>query len=338
VKPRNLKGATVVITGASSGIGRATAEAFAREGARLVLAARDLSALKAVAARCRDLGAPEAKAVETDVTDSGDVKRLLSKAKSLSGRIDVWVSNVGVGAVGKFVDTPLEAHEQTIKTNLIGHITDAHAVVPVFIAQKRGTFINIISLGGYAPMPFATAYSASKFGLRGFSEALRAELSGYKDIHVCDVYPAFIDTPGVSHAANYTGAELAEPPPVFDAREVANAVVKLAKHPRDRVMVGWSAPVVRLFHFLSPALFGGVANALMSAAFKGGRRAPATDGNLYRPASEPGGIDGGYRRGNGSVALIAVVSLAAVVIGLVLVTRRRPMRYPTSTSSRYLID
>src|ERR1700712_737953 len=160
--------ARVVITGASSGIGQATAELFARRGAKLVLAARNREALEEVAGRCRAAGG-EAIAVPTDVTDVDAVRALADRAFTELGAIDVWLSNVGLGAIGLFQDTPIEAHEQVIRTNLIGHMNDAHAVLPIFLKQDSGTFINMISLGGFAAAPFATAYSASKFGLRGFS-------------------------------------------------------------------------------------------------------------------------------------------------------------------------
>ena len=167
---------TVVITGASSGIGQATVEAFAQDGVRLVIAARDGAALEDVAGRCRALGA-EAVAVPADVTRPDEVAALARRAVEFGGGIDVWVSNVGIGAVGAFHEVPLEAHEQVIRANLIGHMNDAHAAIPVFLRQGHGIFVNMISLGGFAAAPFAAAYSASKFGLRGFAEALRGELA-----------------------------------------------------------------------------------------------------------------------------------------------------------------
>jgi len=126
---KNLAGRVVVITGASSGIGEATALAFAETGARLVLAARDPDAVQAVADRCAALGG-QALAAPTDVTDAGAVKALADQAVAFGGGIDVWFSNVGVGAVGLFHETPMEAHEQVVRANLIGHMNDAHAVVP----------------------------------------------------------------------------------------------------------------------------------------------------------------------------------------------------------------
>ncbi len=124
----DVKRAVVVVTGASSGIGQAIAEAFAAQGAKLVLAARDMHALKEVAAHCRRLGG-RAKPVEADITDAGSVQKLVRSARNFGGRIDVWVSNAGVGALGRFEDTPIKAHARVIETNLVGHMTDAHAVL-----------------------------------------------------------------------------------------------------------------------------------------------------------------------------------------------------------------
>lgn len=157
----------IVITGASSGIGRATALAFAHQGASLVLASRNREALEAVATECNDAGG-RAIVVPTDVTDAGAVQALADAALERFGHIDVWINNVGVGAVGLFDATPLEAHRRVIESNLMGHMHGAYAVIPHFRARGRGTLINMISLGGWVSAPYAAAYTASKFGLRGF--------------------------------------------------------------------------------------------------------------------------------------------------------------------------
>ena len=159
-------------------------------------------------------------AVAGDVTDASAMADVARQAVGFGGAIHVWVSNVGTGAVGAFHEVPLEAHEQVIRTNLIGHMNDAHAVLPIFLRQGHGVFVNMISLGGFAAAPFAAAYSASKFGLRGFAEALRGELVPHRNIHVCDIYPSFVDTPGIFAprkrleramvAAAWTGAEDAD--------------------------------------------------------------------------------------------------------------------------------
>lgn len=322
----DLSNAVVVITGASSGIGEATAHAFARKGSRLVLAARDLEALEKVAAACRKMGG-EAVAVKTDVMDAQAVKALAERAM-IFGRIDVWVSNVGIGAVGRFQDTPIEAHEQIIRTNLIGHMNDAHAAVPVFLSQGHGIFINMISLGGFAAAPFATAYSASKFGLRGFSEALRAELADQRHIYVCDIYPAFVDTPGLRHGANYIGKEITAPPPVLDARRVAAAIVDVAQHPKPATLVGSVTRVSRLAHLLAPNLAARMLARFMESYFQRAPRAAINGGNLYEPPSVPGGIDGGFRSpGHHPAAplLLALTAVGAMALGAACAAgRRRP--------------
>jgi short-subunit dehydrogenase len=296
---RALRARTVVLTGASSGIGRAAALAFSEAGAHLVLAARRAETLEQVAELCRERGA-QVLVVPTDVTQVEQVRALAAAAVERFNAIDVWVNNVGVGAVGAFTETPVEAHRRVVETNLLGHMHGAHVVLRHFMARQRGVLINMISLGAWAAAPYASAYSASKFGLRGFSEALRGELAGWPGIHVCDVYPAFMDTPGVSHAANYTGRRLRPAPPLYDPRQAAEAIVSLARHPRPSVTVGGAATVLRLGHFVSPALSGWLGAKLVERYLGRAEPAPRTDGNLYQ-ASQGCAIDGGFRpRGQGA--------------------------------------
>ncbi len=284
----------VVLTGASSGIGRATALAFAGTGARLVLAARGRDALGAVAAECRAAGAT-VLAVPTDVTDAAAVQQLADNALQHFGQVDVWINNVGVGAIGKFELTPLESHRRVIEANLLGHLHGAYAVVPHFRERGRGTLINMISIGGFVPAPYAAAYTASKFGLRGLSESLRAELSDAPGIHVCEVYPTFVDTPGVSHGANYTGRRVRPTPPLVDPRRVAAVLVSLARSPRPSVQIGSVAVPGRMAHALAPGLLGRFMNWAASFALARADRAGASDGNLFTP-SQNTAIDGGYRK------------------------------------------
>jgi short-subunit dehydrogenase len=242
----------VVITGASSGIGRATAEAFAETGARLVLAARGEAALAEVAARCRQAGA-EVLVVATDVTEPDALEHLALEAVARFDVIDIWINNAGIGAVGAFDGTPMAAHEQVVATDLVGYMRGAHAVLPHFKARRRGTLINVLSLGSWAPTPYAAAYSAAKFGLRGFTNALRGELSAWRDIHVCDVHPSFVDTPGMQHGGNYVGRELKPPPGVLGVDAVARAIVALAERPRRQVVVGRGVTALaRSARFLAP--------------------------------------------------------------------------------------
>lgn len=322
----------VVITGASSGIGRATAEAFARRGAVIVLAARSTEALETVAQRCRDLGAA-ASACATDVTVPQQVAALADHAIRFAGRIDIWVSNVGTGAVGAFHETPIEAHEQVVRADLLGHMNDAHAVLPVFLRQGRGIFVNMISVGGFAAVPYATAYSASKFGLRGFAEALRGELAVHPDIHICDVYPAFVDAPGIAHAANYTGRALSAPPPLLDPREVADAIVRLSRRPKPTTMIGVATPLIRIGHFLSPELSTRLMSLFMRSYLRRAPRVPRTSGNLTQP--RPDGIDGGLRWSRGARALAWGLAGALSAVALLVPASGKRQRRPARAFQRH---
>ena len=198
---RNL---SVVITGGSSGIGRATALAFAARGASIVLAARRDDILHEVAKECAALGGM-AFVVPTDVTDPNAVISLATQAEQTLGRIDVWINNAGTGVFGPYTAADAALHRRTIEVNLFGSMNGATAVLPIFLRQRRGILINNISLGGWVPTPYAAAYTASKFGLRGFTASLRQELGAHPNIHACAVFPSMVDTPGFLHGANVSG-------------------------------------------------------------------------------------------------------------------------------------
>lgn len=319
----SLDGTVVVITGASSGIGRAAAQAFARQGARVVLAARDRQALEEVAAECRGEGA-DALVVPTDVGVADEVERLATAAAEFGhGRIDVWINNAGIGAVGAFDETPLEAHEQVVQTDLLGYLRGAHAVLPYFKQQSAGVLINTLSVGSWVAQPYAVAYSASKFGLRGLTQALRGELVQWPGIHVCDIYPGVVDTPGFRDGGNYTGRALVPPPPRYDPRRVAEAMVRRALHPRDTTPVGATASLLRLAHALTPG-FDRLNGLLTGMALRRANQAARSSGNLFDP---PGGdrcIDGGWRTAEGpDKRLLLAGGLLFGVVGALLLRRRR---------------
>ena len=285
----------VVITGASSGIGAATAIAFAGTRARLVLAARGKPGLEDVARRCRDAGGT-ADVRSIDVTDAAAVAALAEDASALLGGIDLWFSCVGVGAVGKYQDVPIADHVRVIEANLLSHMHEAHAVLPIFLAQDRGIWVNMISLGGLVAAPYAAAYAASKFGLRGFSQALRGELSKKPNIHICDVYPTFVDTPAIGHAANYTGARLSLPPGALAPEKVADAVVRLARRPRNATFLGTPGIALKLMQFATPNLSAAMMNGFMDVWSRKAERGAETDGSLFAPTAEASGVEGGQRR------------------------------------------
>ncbi|MFB9843399.1 SDR family oxidoreductase [Mucilaginibacter ginsenosidivorans] len=320
-----LKNKAIVITGASSGAGRAAAVEFAKYGSAIVLAARNEEALHEVAAECTGLGAM-VLVVVTDVTDPKAMINLANAANDWAGKIDVWINNAGVLAAGEFDHTPMEVHEQVIQTNLLGYIYGAHAVMPFFKARQQGTLINNISIGGYLPVPYGTGYTASKFGLRGFSEALRAELSVWPGIHICDLFPGFLDTPGIHHAGNYTGKALKPAQPVYDPKLLAETMVKVAVNPKSNRYVGGASAVLKLSHALFPGLTTKFAGYLMRRHFKSADRITPTSGNLFNTVDYGMSTNGMFGSDNGNKIpgkYIAGALVAGLAAGFFLMNLRK---------------
>ena len=294
----DLAGASVVITGASSGIGRATARAFAARGARVTLAARRLAVLEEVARECERLGG-RALPVQTDVADPEAVEALRDAAVQAFGGIDIWINNAGLGAIGAYQDVPLEMHRRTIDVNLMGAMFGAYSVIPLFLRQGHGTIINTISLAAWAPTPFAAAYTASKFALRGFSASLRQELKTARRIHVCGVFPAVIDTPGVTHGANYTGRNIDPGPYLYAPETVAETIVSVARRPRDEVPVGWPSRAAQRAYGLAPRATENLIGGIMRWSLGRARAGAISDGTVLKPVCDGKRTSGGVRHGKG---------------------------------------
>jgi short-subunit dehydrogenase len=288
-----ITGKTIVITGASSGAGSAAALEFAAYRPSLVLAARNETALQQVAAECMLLGA-NVLIVVTDVTDAKAMINLANTANDWAGKVDVWINNAGVLAAGAFEETPIEVHTQVVQINLLGYMNGAHAIMPIFKKQQHGILINNISVGGFLPVPYGAGYSASKFGLRGFSQALKGELADWPNIHVCDLYPAFLDTPGIQHAANYTGKVLKPAPPVYDPKRLAQAMVKVVTHPTDATTVGSATTLLKLAYAVFPSLTTKITGAVMRQYFKVAKPLPSTSGNLFNTVDFGMSTHGGW--------------------------------------------
>jgi len=235
----SIRGKVVVITGASSGFGKGAAQEFGRQGARLVLAARRGELLDELANECRNNGV-DAIACPTDVSKRDEVERLAQAAIDKFGRIDVWVNDAGVGALGRFERIPMEIHEQVIATDLLGTLYGSYCAYRQFLAQRSGVLINIASELGYGSVPYYSSYTAAKHGVVGLSDALRQEVkqNGIKGVHICTIMPTAHDTPFFDHAANYTGHEITAPKPLHDPQNVVDAIVRAATDPEDKEIVG----------------------------------------------------------------------------------------------------
>ncbi len=264
-----LKGAVVAITGASSGIGEATALAFARKGSRLALGARRLERRNAVAQRCREKGSADVSTRRLDVGKRADARAFVAAALRDHERIDVLVNNAGLGWMGRFHEMPEEKVDELVATNLAGVIATTQAALPSMLERRRGVIINVASVVGLRAAPYSAVYSATKHAVVGLSHALRGELSG-TGVKVCVVYPAstkteFFDT---------TEAPIG---PQYSASWVARLIVRTARFPRRDAMV---LPY-RLVHITEP-IFGGLVDHSIGEARR--LRSPHLSGSGLPPA------------------------------------------------------
>jgi short-subunit dehydrogenase len=306
----------IVVTGGSSGIGLAVAQRFAQWPlARLVLVARAEPTLADAAERCRALGA-EVLTQSADVADAAAMHALVRRVEENFGRIDVWVNAAGISLWGWFDGIPAEAHERLLRTNLLGVVHGTHAALQHMRGRAGGgVVVNIASITGLIPMPLAASYTASKYGVAGFTEALRDELSDTA-IAVCGVYPTFVDTPGLQRSANYTGRALRPVPPVLDPDEVAEAVEALVRQPRRAVKLGLHHAAA-LPYAVAPDTTGrAAAQAARRFFLDSGDKAPDSDGALFAPQPLLAAVHGSWgvqqRRKAGGVGWRLLGTLAAV--------------------------
>ena len=318
-----MDGRVVVLTGASSGIARRAALAYARRGASVVLAARDEHSLEEAARECRAAGA-RALAIPTDVADEAQVQALARRSHETFKRIDVWVNAAAVIIYGEFEHTPSEVYRRVLETNLFGQINGARAVLPFFRDQKRGVLINIASVWGSVTSPYVSAYVVSKFGVRAFSECLQEALRlepDNKDIHVCTILPQSVDTPIFRHAGNYTGRAAKPVPPVLDPDRVVRAILESADHPRRRRTVGVWGRLLELVHAVVLGLYSTLVPTAMNLGALGDDHEDPNPGNVFEPMPEWNQVEGGWR-GNRSAVAGVLAAATAGAAGLAVAGRR----------------
>lgn len=315
--PSKATGRVIVITGASSGIGRATARAFASRGDRLVLAARNERSLQVVVEECAARGGA-AIAVRTDVSDEEQVLALARAAVDAYGRIDAWVGAASVMSFGTFEQTPSAIFTQVIETNLMGQVHGARAALRQFRRQGAGTLVMVGSLYSEVGSPYISPYVTSKFATLGLAEVLRQELRRSRGIHVVAVLPASIDTPIYQHAANYTGRHVHPLVPISAPERVAKAIVRSIGHRRPVVVVGRSQRIATALHGITPGLYDRVTSLAQESLALRGRGAPRSSGTVLAPGTDDGGVTGGWRS-----TPLRVLGVGAVAGAGVLYLRRR---------------
>ncbi|MEU4690115.1 SDR family NAD(P)-dependent oxidoreductase [Actinoplanes sp. NPDC023714] len=285
----------VLITGASSGIGRATARAFAEGGARLVLASRGEEALAAVAKECRDRGA-DVLTVPTDITDPAAVDRLARSATQRFGRIDVWVEAAAVGVAGPLGSESVDELRRLVDTNVFGTTLCARTALTTFRAQDHGTLILMGSLLSLFPNAQIPLYSMSKFAIRGLALSLQQSVAGHPRIRISLMMPGPVDTPFFQRAANHSGFRLRAIPPAYASQRLAAGILALARRPRRQATVGFVSHLMLAGHRLAPRTAEALVGRWGAATVTGPEPAAPTSGSLFEPPATAA-VTGGYRRG-----------------------------------------
>ena len=243
---------TVVITGASAGVGRATAHAFAAEGARVALLARSEESLEAAAAEVRERGG-EALPIVCDVADAGAVEEAAARAEAELGPIDVWVNNAMVGALGPFETLAPEAFDRITAVTYLGVVNGTRAALARMRPRDRGTVVQVGSSLAYRGIPLQSAYCGAKHAIQGFTESVRCELlhDGSR-IHLTMVQLPALNTPQFGMVRNAMPRRPMPVAPIYQPEVAADGIVWASKHRRREVWVGASTPPVIVGNALAP--------------------------------------------------------------------------------------
>jgi short-subunit dehydrogenase len=255
VERRPIGEQVMVITGASSGIGLATAVAAADAGARLALAARSAGALRAIADGLAEAGAGDVLPVPCDVRERAQLDALARAAVDRFGRIDTWVNDAGVGMYGHLEETPEADARALFDTNFWGVVNGSLAALP-HLRASGGVLVNLGSEVSEAVIPLQGVYAASKHAVKGWSDALRVELERVEGapVAVVLIQPTAVDTPFPQHARNLMDVEPALPTPMIDPSRVASRILEAAVDPSRSEKVGAMAHVDTTIAKLLPAI------------------------------------------------------------------------------------
>jgi len=286
---------TIVITGASSGIGLATARLAAEKGARVVLSSRNEPELQRIAQEIRSRGG-QAIAVAADVANEQEVRRIADAAIEAFGGFDTWFNNAGVGMYGASLEIPIADQRRLFDVNFWGEVYGMRAAVE-HLRRRGGTLVNMGSVEAERAVPLHGAYAASKHALKAYTDAVRMELEKEgAPVAVVLIEPASIDTPFPAHSRSYLGREPDLPPPVFAPEVVARAVLHAAEHPQRTVLVGGSGAAFAAAERFAPRVTDKYMERTMFEQQQKDRP-PSSGDALFEPPAREGEIRGHNREG-----------------------------------------
>jgi NAD(P)-dependent dehydrogenase (short-subunit alcohol dehydrogenase family) len=287
---------TVLITGASSGIGRAVAHLLAEEGAQLVLAARSPETLEQARQECVARGAAAVLVVTTDVADAAAVGTLFSRAYDEFGGVDGVVHAAAVLAYGRFVDVPQDVFDRTLATNIAGTANIAREALRLFQDQEVGSVVVVGSVLSKIAAPFMSPYGTSKWAVQGLVRTLQIEARAMPGIDISLVSPGGVNTPIYDQAGSYTGHPGHPPPPVYSPERVASQVVHALDHPERDRNVGVANPLMVLGFRALPGVYDVLVGPMMRFLGQGRASVGPHPGNVHEPVPDLEGVHGRWPR------------------------------------------
>lgn len=286
---------TVLITGASSGIGRAAALELAGRGARLVLVARGALALEETADQARAAGAAEVLVRPADVTDEDAIRAAVDDAVARFGRLDAVVHAAQVMAYGTIEEVPREVFETVVETAVHGTAVVARVVLPLFREQGEGHLLVVNSLLGQVTTPLMGSYVAAKWGQLGLIRVLQQETRDAPGVTVSAIQPGGVDTPIYVQAASWTGSTGRPPPPVYSPQRLGRRIVSLLDRPRRQVQAGIFNPLITAAFRLAPGLYDVLVGPLLQRLAIADDDVPPTEGNVFASRPQGNRTEGGWR-------------------------------------------